>query len=56
MKLTPPKKLTFWIAVALAVIGLIASFVSIPFLSGIAFWLVLAGIALLVLGLLIKGL
>ncbi|MBN2386721.1 MAG: hypothetical protein JXB85_06835 [Anaerolineales bacterium] len=56
MKLTPPTKLVFWITVALAVIGLVAFFVTIPFLSAIAFWLVLAAYVLLVLALLLKGL
>ena len=56
MKFTPPKQITFWIAVVLAVLGLIASLVTIPVLSGIAFWLVLAGFILLALSLLIKGL
>lgn len=55
MKLTPPKKITFWITVILAVVGVIAFFVSIPVLSGIAFWLVLAAYVVLVLGLLLKG-
>jgi heme/copper-type cytochrome/quinol oxidase subunit 1 len=56
MKFTPPKQITFWIAVVLAALGLIASLVTIPVLSGIAFWLVLAGFILLALSLLIKGL
>lgn len=55
MKLTPPKKITFWITVVLALVGLIASFVAIPVLSPIAFWLVLAAYVVLVLGLLLKG-
>ncbi len=54
MRLTPPKKITFWIAVILAVLGLIGFFV--PALSLFYFWLLLAGFVLLVLGLLIKGL
>ena len=55
MKLNPPKKLTFWISVVLVVLGLIGSFVSIPFVSGAAFWFVLVGYVVLVAGLLIKG-
>ena len=54
--MTPPKKSTFWISVILGLLGLIGTFVTIPLISGIAFWLVLAGLVLLVLGLLIKGL
>ena len=55
MKLTPPKILTFWISVLLAVLGLIGSFVSIPFVSGAAFWFVLVGYVVLAAGLLLKG-
>ncbi|MGD8458470.1 MAG: hypothetical protein PVF83_19005 [Anaerolineales bacterium] len=55
MRLTPPKKIVFWISVILAVLGLIAYFVSIPFLSGITFWLVVAGYVLLFLGNAVKG-
>jgi hypothetical protein len=56
MKLNPPKKLTFWLSVVLAVIGLIGViFTSIPFVSAAAFWFVLVGYAVLVAGLLIKG-
>jgi membrane protein YdbS with pleckstrin-like domain len=56
MKLTPPKQITFWIAVVLGLLGLIATFVSIPFVSGLAFWFVFVGFALLAVGLLVKGL
>jgi hypothetical protein len=55
MRLTPPKKIVFWISLILAVVGLVASFVTIPFLSGIAFWLVLVGYVLLALGNAVKG-
>lgn len=56
MKLTPPKGITFWISVILVVLGIVASFVAIPFVSTYALWFVVAGFVLLVLGLLIKGL
>jgi hypothetical protein len=55
MRLTPPKKIVFWISLILAVVGLVAYFVTIPFLSGIAFWLVLVGYVLLALGNTVKG-
>ena len=55
MKLTPPSKLAFWISVVLAALGLIGSFVSIPFVSGLAFWFVLIGYVVLLVGLLVKG-
>ena len=56
MRLTPPKKITFWISVILGALGVLATFVAIPVLSGFAFWLVVIGFVLLVLALLIKGL
>lgn len=56
MKLSAPKQITFWIAVALAVVGILATFVAIPFLSGIAFWLVVVAFVLLALGCFIEGL
>jgi hypothetical protein len=54
MKLSPPKQITFWIAVALAVVGVIFNFV--PGLTGFAIWLVLVAFILLALGNLIHGL
>ncbi|MBI5933572.1 MAG: hypothetical protein HY867_07670 [Chloroflexi bacterium] len=56
MKLTPPKMVTFGIAVALGVFGLLSHlgiFTAIPIA---AFWLLFLGFVLLVLGLLVKGL
>lgn len=53
MRLTPPKKLTFWIAVILGVLSIVAYFVTV--LNPFALWIALAGLVLLVLGLLIKG-
>ena len=55
MRLTPPKKNVFWIATALAALGFIASFVSIPFVSANAFWFVVVGFVLLWLGNAVKG-
>jgi len=56
MKFTPPKKITFWITVALVVIGLIAYLVPGIRLSGFSFWFVFVGYVLLALALLVKGL
>ena len=56
MKLSRPKVITFWIAVILAVLGVLASLGSIPPLSGYALWLVVAGFVLLALGNLLKDL
>ena len=56
MKLSPPKVITWWIAVIVGVIGILASLVTIPVLSGFAFWLVVIGFVLLALATAIDGL
>ena len=56
MKLNAPKVITWWISVIIGVLGIVASFVTIPLLSGLAFWLVVVGFALLALGTFLKGL
>ena len=56
MKLSPPKVVTFWIAVILAALGVLASQGIVPGLSGYAFWLVVVGFILLALANLVKGL
>lgn len=56
MKLTPPKQITWWIAVILGALGFLGTLVTIPFVSGAAFWFVLVGLVLLALATLIKGL
>lgn len=56
MKLTPPKTITFWVAVVLGLAGLLGYVNILAFLAPFAFWLVFVGLALLVLSLLIKGL
>ncbi|MBN1303033.1 MAG: hypothetical protein JXA13_01255 [Anaerolineales bacterium] len=55
MKLTPPKQVTFWISIALVVVGVIAHIIAIPVLAVFDFWLVVIGAVVLVLGLLLKG-
>ncbi len=56
MKLSAPKTGTFWLALIVAALGLVASLVSIPVLSGFAFWLVVIGFVILLLGTMVKGL
>ena len=56
MKFSPPKKVTWWVALALGAVGFVASLVAIPVLSGLAFWLVLVGLALLLLANVMPGL
>lgn len=47
MQLSAPKQITWWIAIALVVIGIIAQLVTIPVLSGLAFWIVVVAAVLL---------
>ncbi len=56
MKLSAPKQITFWIAVAFAVLGVIARLV--PSLSrlGLSGWLVLIGFVILAAGNLVENL
>ena len=56
LKLSEPKVVTFWIAVVLVVLGVLASEGIISGLATYAFWLVVAGFVLLALGNLVKDL
>jgi hypothetical protein len=56
MKLTPPKMITFWIAIVLALLGLLSQIGILAVIPIAGFWLLFIGFVLLVLGLLIKGL
>jgi predicted tellurium resistance membrane protein TerC len=56
MKLSEPKVVTFWIAVALAVVGILAFQGMLTGLAAYAFWLVVAGFVLLAFGNLMKDL
>ena len=55
MKLSAPKQIVWMIAVVLGVLGILGYFVTIPFASAYAFWLVTIGFALLVSGTALKG-
>ena len=57
MKLTPPKTITFWISVALAILGWVGKLGILgAMVGGYAFVLVSIAFVLLALGLLVKGL
>ncbi len=56
MVLNQPKVVTWWVAVILGVLGILANLITIPVLSSIAFWLVVIGLALLAVATVIKGL
>jgi hypothetical protein len=50
LHLSPPKNITWWVALILAVLGVIGYFVkSVPVLSQFSFWFVLASAVLLLI-------
>ncbi len=56
MNLSAPKQTTFWLALILGVLGILGTFVTIPFVTAYAFWLLVIGFVLLALGNLMEGL
>jgi hypothetical protein len=55
MRLTPPKRVVFYLSVLFAAAGLIGYFVDLTFLSSNAFFLLAVGYILLFLGNAVKG-
>lgn len=55
MRLNPPKKMTWYLSLILAVISLVSFFVVIPVLSGVSYWIMGAAWLILFLGNFIKG-
>ena len=56
MSLSAPKQITWWIALIVGIVGIVAQLVTIPVLTGLAFWLVVVAFVLLILATLLKGL
>jgi len=56
MKLTPPKVITWWIAVILGVLGILGHFTNIPYVTANDFWFVAVAFVLLALATYFKGL
>lgn len=56
MKLSAPKQVTWIIALILGIVGLVGYLVTIPVVSGLAFWIVIVGLALMLLATFIEGL
>jgi len=50
MKLTPPKKNTFIVALVIALLALVSKFVEIPFVTQYQFWVMFVAYALLAAG------
>ena len=55
MRLTPPKRVVFYLSVLFAAAGLLGFFVDVPFLTSNAFFLLAVGYILLFLGNTVKG-
>ncbi len=55
MKLNAPTQNIWLIAVIVGILGVISTFVAIPFVSGYAFWFVTVGFAVLALASVVKG-
>jgi hypothetical protein len=56
MNLSAPKVITWWVAVILGALGILSYLVTVPVLSGFAFWLVAIGFVIFVVATLVKGL
>jgi len=56
MQLSAPKQVTFIVAVVLAVLGLLATLVQIPVLTGLAVWLLVIAFIVLAVSNLVAGL
>lgn len=56
MQLSAPTKMMFYISIVLAVLGILGQLVTIPFISGFAFWLLALGYVALFIGNVSKGL
>jgi hypothetical protein len=55
MKLSAPKQITFWVAVVVVLVAIIAKFVTISFLTDNALWVAVIGFVILALGNLLEG-
>ena len=56
MKLTPPKNITWWVAVILGVLALAGHFKIVAGLAQYDFWFAIAGLALLAVACLVRNL
>jgi hypothetical protein len=55
MNLNAPSQVVFWIAVIIAIIGIVVSFNVIPALTAYALWIVVLGFIVLAGGVLMRG-
>lgn len=54
-RLNPPRKVTFWITVGLAVLSILSIILPIPILASIAYWIMFAAYLLLAISVVAKG-
>jgi hypothetical protein len=55
MRLNAPKKNIWLISIIVGILGIVATFIAIPFVSVYAFWFVAVAFVLLLLGTTVKG-
>jgi hypothetical protein len=55
MQLSAPTQIVWIISLVLGLVGLIGALVTIPFVTGIAFWLVLIGLIIMLVATMLKG-
>jgi len=56
MKLSPPKQVTWLVALLLGVLGIVANYADLGVFTENKFWLVVIGFVLLILGTFLRGL
>ena len=57
MKTSAPKNVTWWVCLVLGVLGVLANIASIPVITAVlGFWLVVIGLAVLLIATITKGL
>ncbi len=55
MKLSAPKVVTFWVAVIVAILGVLGALIDIPVITDYNLWVVVLGFVILALGNLLEG-
>lgn len=56
IKLSAPKQITWIIALVLGLLGILASLLALPVVSSLAMWLVVIGLALMLVATSVRGL
>ena len=55
MTLNAPSKMFFMISAVLVILGVLSTFIAIPFISAYAFWTVVVGYVVLAMATIMKG-